>query len=186
MKLKVIGVGGCGCCVVNSISKKNIGDVHFVQIDTEKELSSRTAMTDALGVESYDPDLGEKISNILTENSNILIVAGLGGSYSLDIIITLCSEYHKVHAEEGFIWVFAVMPFDFERRDKRAAESLAKVNEVASKVITFDNNTLRQYMDKPMNEAFAVVDQRVCEVVETALSLSYLSPQQEKRFCQTP
>lgn len=169
MKLKVIGVGGCGCSVVSSISKKDIGDVLFVQVDTEKNLKSRKVLTDALGVERDDSGLKEKIANLLADNSHILIVAGMGGRYSVDVICAFCREHQKAYADDGFVWVFSVMPFDFERRDKRAVDNLARISSLSTKVFTFDNNTLRQYNDKPMNEAFAIVDQKVCEVIGSAL-----------------
>lgn len=172
MKLLVIGIGGCGGNTVNNIYRKGVENVDFVLVDNDEKALERAATVKKLLIEKDDPALEGELQKLLSDSPCVVVVAGMGGKYSSEVVAALCRTHKRIYADDGFVWVFAVMPFDFERRDVRAAENLAKVNEVATRVITFDNNTLRQYNDKPMNEAFAVVDQSVCEVVEKALGLS--------------
>ncbi|MBR6418168.1 MAG: hypothetical protein IKS36_05085 [Bacteroidales bacterium] len=168
MKLRVIGIGGCGCNTVGGLSIKGMTDVDMVVVDNGSELTKRTYPVKKLTVELDDPARDDKMWELVAGCPAVLVVAGMGGKYSVEVIEALCRVHGQMHLNVGFVWVFVVMPFNFEGRDKRAADNLAKVKNAASKVITFDNNDLRQYNDRPLNEAFSVVDQEVCEVIDVA------------------
>ena len=167
MKLTVIGIGGCGCNTVGSLSKKGLTDVRLMMVDNEKEMVKRVSAVDRLIIESRDPAMEENLRALVSDSPEMLVVAGMGGRYSIEVVESLCRIHRQMHGNQGFVWVFVVMPFDFEGRTRRATENLAKVKEAATKVITFDNNTLRQHNDLPLNEAFSQVNQEVCNVIES-------------------
>lgn len=166
MKIKLIGIGGCGGNTVNNLRRKDIENVDFVLVDNDEKALERAATEKLLLIEKDDPALDEELQTLLADSPCVVVVAGMGGKYSPEVVAALCRVHKRIYADKGFAWVFAVLPFNFERRDRRASDSLAMVTEVATKVITFDNNDLRQYNDRPLNEAFSVVDQKVCEIIE--------------------
>ena len=168
MKIKLIGVGGCGCNTVNSICRKGVENVDFVLVNNDEKAMARASLKKKLLIEKDDPALEGDLHSLLTGSPRVVVVVGMGGKYSPEVVTALCRAHKRAHGDEGFVWVFAVLPFSFEGRDKRAADGLAMVTEVATKVITFDNNSFRQYNDRPMNEAFSMVDQKVCEVIAEA------------------
>lgn len=173
MKLTVIGIGGCGCNTIGSMSMKGMTDADLVIVDNGVELTKHTYPVKKVAVDFDDPVRDEKLRELVADSPAVLVVAGMGGKYSVEIIEALCRVHGQMHVEVGFVWVFAVMPFSFEGRDKRAADNLARVKNAAGKVITFDNNDLRQYNDRPLNEAFSVVDQKVCEIVDAIKLLEF-------------
>lgn len=109
-------------------------------------------------MEIDDPARDDRLHGQVAGNPEVLLVAGVGGRYSTEVIEALCRVHRQPHGDTGFVWVFAIMPFNFESRDKRAAENLARVTATATKVITFDNNTFRQSKARPQDDAFAIVD----------------------------
>lgn len=155
---------------MNGISRKGIEDVGFFMVDNDEKALARATIGKKLLIEKDDPALDGELQEILTVTPKVVAVAGMGGKYSPEVVTALCREHKRIHGDMGFIWVFTVLPFSFERCDERAADALATVNEVASKVITFDNNTLREHNGKPLNEALAIVDQKVCDLLSSAMT----------------
>ena len=166
MKIKVIGIGGCGCNVVDNICRGNEKDVYFALVNRER-LSSYTSTAEKICISNREKNLDEALRQLLTDSpQTIIIVAGMGGKYSAQVAATLCRLHKTIADQHVQSIVFAVTPFSFEERDKKSAEDIVLVKEQAKRVITFDNNGLLQHGDRPMAEVFRMVDEEVCSIIK--------------------
>lgn len=166
MKIKVIGIGGCGCNIVDNICRGNVEDISFTLVNREG-LSSYTSTAEKICISNREKNLDESLRQLLTDNpQTIIIAAGMGGKYSAQVAATLCRLHKTIADQHVQSIVFAVTPFNFESRDKKAAEDIALVSEQATRVITFDNNNLLQHRDRPMAEVFRMVDEEVRSIIK--------------------
>lgn len=166
MKIKVIGIGGCGCNIVDNICRGNVEEISFTLVNRDG-LSSYTSTAEKICISNREKNLDESLRQLLTDNpQTIIIVAGMGGKYSAQVAAILCRLHNTIADQYVQSIVFAVTPFSFESRDKKAAEDIALVSEQATRVITFDNNSLLQHRDLPMAEVFRMVDEEVRSIIK--------------------
>ena len=166
MEIKVIGIGGCGCNIVDHICRGDEKDIRFALVNRER-LSSYTSSAEKICISNNGKVLEETLRPLLVDSpQTIIIVAGMGGKYSAQIAAALCHLHKTMIGQHAQSIVFAVTPFRFEARDKKAAEDIALVSEQATRVITFDNNSLLQHGDRPMAEVFRMVDKAVCSIIK--------------------
>lgn len=176
IKIKVIGIGGCGCNIVNSICLKGIPEISFALVNRER-LPEYSSEAERFFVDMDEDDLDRVLKPLLVMDARasrlhfisnrpqtLIVVAGMGGKYSARIAAALCRLQKKQGARAV---AFVTMPFSFEHRDAKAAEDIALVSQQATQVITFDNNDLRQLPDIPVHDAFRQVDDEVVKVIES-------------------
>jgi cell division protein FtsZ len=176
IKIKIIGIGGCGCNIVNSICLNGMSEVSFTLVNRER-LSDYSSEAGKILVSMDEENLDKTLSPLLTVGAHVscrhlfqnhpqtlVVVAGMGGKYSARIAAALC-RLHKARGARSV--AFVTMPFSFEHKDAKAAEDLALVSQQATQVITFDNNTLYQLPDIPVHDAFRQVDDEVVKVIES-------------------
>lgn len=172
MKIKVIGVGGCGCNALVDLNSNDISDISLVIVDKKKELLKIDENISELAIENNDLSLNDKLHELLLDTPNVLVVVGLGGVYGSEIAEALCRVHKSIHGAMGFVWIFAIMPFHFEGCVKRASENLARIEQMASEIIVFDNNSLVEDGDRPLTSMVTCVGQKLREIIEEAQSLS--------------
>jgi cell division GTPase FtsZ len=166
MTLKVIGIGGCGCNIVNNICCKSTQDVDFALVNKDR-ISSYTSDIERLCVNADDKDLDNRLLTLLDENpKNLIVVTGIGGTYSAGMAARLCQPHRSTIGQNAQSVAFVVQPFRFETRDKKAAKDLALISTQASRIVTFDNNSLLQFENQPIGQVFRMVDQEVCNLIE--------------------
>lgn len=177
IKIKVIGIGGCGCNIVNSICLKGIPEISFALVNRER-LPEYSSEAERFFVDMDEDDLDRVLKPLLVMDAQasrlhfisnrpqtLIVVAGMGGRYSAKMAAVLCQLHKSVEGSKSI--VFATMPFSFEARDKKAEEDLNLVSQYASRVVSFDNNSLRRFPDKSMAEAFRMVDDEVIKIINT-------------------
>ncbi|MFH0905515.1 MAG: cell division protein FtsZ [bacterium] len=175
-RIKVVGVGGSGCHVINRMIGSRIKGVEFVAINTDAQdlyhsdapvrVHIGQATTHGLGAGS-DPELGRKaaeenkedIYNALKDADMVFITCGLGGGTGTGAAPIVA----EIARELGALTVAVVTkPFSFEglRRKKVAEEGLAELQPKADTLITIPNDRLLQVIDKKTSlfDAFSVVD----------------------------
>ena len=176
MDIKVIGIGGCGCNIVNRIYLNGMSEVSFALVNRER-LSDYSSEAEKILVSLNEENLRKTLRPLLTVSAQasrlrlfqnhpqtLIVVAGMGGKYSAPIAAALCRLQKKQGARAV---AFVTMPFSFEHRDAKAAEDIALVSQQATQVITFDNNDLCQLPDIPVYDAFCQVDDEVVQVIES-------------------
>lgn len=176
-KIRVVGVGGAGCNVINTmIDSGQISGVEFIAVNTDAQaLSVSKAMvkipigqdlTHGLGAGS-NPEVGRKaaeesldmLRGNLEESDMVFITAGMGGGTgtgAAPIIAALAKEL-------GALTVGVVTkPFVFEgaQRTSNAERGIIELKSEVDALITIPNQKLLEIADDKMSilDAFKVSD----------------------------
>ncbi|TSC64376.1 MAG: cell division protein FtsZ [Microgenomates group bacterium Gr01-1014_93] len=176
-KIKVIGLGGGGSNVVNSmITFQQIQGVDFVAVNTDAQalLTNQAptkvqigeSLTKGLGV-GGDPSIGQaaaeessqKLQDVLSDADMIFLTAGMGGGTGTGAIPIVAQIAKNI----GALTVAVVTkPFAFEgtRRMVAAEEGLDKLRDKVDAMIVIPNQRLLEVVEKNMSlqEAFKLAD----------------------------
>ena len=187
--IKVVGVGGAGCNVLDRIVLDGLDRADLIAINTDVQaLASSVAstkvqlgrsVTRGLGA-GGDPEVGynaayesaDEIRQALRDARMIFVCAGLGGGTGSGAAPAVA----QVAREHGsLILGFATLPFAFEgkRRLAQAQEALAKLRENCDAVICFENDRLGDMVAPKagIHQAFAAADQMISQSVRSITSL---------------
>ena len=187
--IKVVGVGGAGCNVLDRVMLDGIEAAELVAVNTDvQSLTASVAahkvqigrnLTRGLG-SGGDPELGyaaaeeatDEIRSVLQGGNIIFICAGLGGgtgSGAAPIVAQLAKE------DNSLVLAFAALPFSFEgrRRCAQAEESLRRLRAVADAVICFQNDRMAEVTLPRMgvHEAFAAADLTISQSIRSVASI---------------
>ena len=175
-RIKVIGVGGGGCNIVDSMIDLNLSGVDFCVINTDMQALSLSKCPNRLHIgqqvtggmgSGADPALGEKaalaskdqIMEVLSDCEMVFIAAGLGGGTGTGASPVIAEMAKSL----GLLTVAIVTkPFAFEgpQRAKRAERGLARLSEFVDTKIVILNDKLVDIIGPktPITEAFAHVN----------------------------
>ncbi len=175
-KIKVIGVGGGGCNMINHMISENVSGIELVVANTDSQaldgsmaptkIQLGTKLTRGLGA-GMKPEIGrgaaeesyQEIKSMLEGADMVFVAAGLGGGTG-----TGAAEVVAAAAKEiGALTVAVVTkPFIFEgqKRRKYADEGLAGVKKVCDSIVVIPNDKLLAIVDKNMGikDSFRIVD----------------------------
>ncbi|MBI4594880.1 MAG: cell division protein FtsZ [Candidatus Tectomicrobia bacterium] len=182
--IKVIGVGGGGGNVLNTMIEAQLEGVEFICANTDVQalqtslapikLQIGTAVTKGLGA-GANPCIGrdaaledeDKISELLEDTDMVFITAGLGGGTGTGAAPVIA----KIAKEKGILTVAVVTkPFLFEGKKRllQAEQGLQELRAVVDTLITIPNQRLLSVVDKgtTLKEAFKKVDQVLVHAVQ--------------------
>ena len=176
-KIRVIGVGGAGCNVINTmIESQQIQGVEFIAINTDSQALSMSKaavkipigqeITKGLGAGAH-PDVGlraaeeskEIIKSNLEGSDMIFITAGMGGGTGTGASPIIAS----IARELGSLTVGVVTkPFEFEgaQRKENAERGISLLKNEVDALIIIPNQKLLEIADEKMSilDAFRVSD----------------------------
>lgn len=176
-KIKVVGLGGGGSNVLNSmILMQQIQGVEFVAVNTDAQalLNNQSptkvqigeALTRGLG-SGGDPNVGQqaaeestqKLQDVLQDADMVFLTAGMGGGTGTGSIPIAAG----IAKQLGALTVAVVTkPFGFEgsRRMLVAEEGIEKLKDKVDALIVIPNQRLLEVVDKNMTlqEAFKLAD----------------------------
>lgn len=176
-KIRVVGVGGAGGNVLNSmIDSAQINGVEFIAVNTDaQDLSVNKAvvkipigqeLTHGLGA-GADPAIGRKAaeesSDLIKSNLEgadmVFITAGMGGGTGTGASPTIA----RIAKEVGALTIGVVTkPFQFEgsQRMRNAEKGITELKAEVDALITIPNQKLLQIADENMSviEAFKLSD----------------------------
>jgi cell division protein FtsZ len=187
--IKVVGVGGAGCNVLDRIVLDGLDKADLIAINTDVQaLASSVAstkvqlgrsVTRGLGA-GGDPEVGynaayesaDEMRQALRDARMIFVCTGLGGGTGSGAAPAVA----QVAREHGSLVLgFATLPFKFEgkRRLAQAKEALAKLRENCDAVICFENDRLGDMVAPKagIHQAFAAADQMISQSVRSIASL---------------
>jgi cell division protein FtsZ len=187
--IKVVGVGGAGCNVLDRIILDGLDKADLIAINTDVQaLASSVAarkvqlgrtVTRGLGA-GGDPEVGynaayesaDELRQALTDARMIFVCTGLGGGTGSGAAPAVA----QVAREGGSLVIgFATLPFAFEgkRRLAQAQEALAKMRENCDAVICFENDRMGDMVAPKagIHQAFAVADVTISQSVRSIISL---------------
>jgi cell division protein FtsZ len=176
-KIRVVGVGGAGCNVLNSmILSKEIVGVEFIAVNTDAQALSvneafikvplGTGLTNGLGAGS-DPEIGRKsaeeskelLKSHLDGADMVFVTAGMGGGTGTGAAAIVA----KIARELGALTIGVVTkPFNFEgsQRRKNADVGINALKKEVDALITIPNQKLLEIADDTMSikDAFKLSD----------------------------
>jgi len=199
--IKVMGVGGCGCNIVNDMYSTGINDAELIGVNTDLQSLGRINSHEKIQIgrqitrgrgSGNKPEIGRKsaeedkslIDNKLTGTDLLFIVAGLGGgtgSGASPVIAELARS-------AGILTVAVVItPFNLELNETKAGivqESMASLKEKADTVITISNENLFKIFDKnkSMPEAYAEVNKALINIINGIVKMITLTGVQNIDF----
>jgi len=175
--IRVVGIGGAGCNVINSmIESQQINGVEFIAVNTDAQALSISKafiklpigqnLTGGLGAGS-DPEVGKKaaeedadlIKSNLEGSDMVFITAGMGGGTGTGAAPVVA----KIARELGALTIGVVTkPFSFEgiRRMNNAETGITELGSEVDALITIPNQRLLEITDAnmPVLEAFKLSD----------------------------
>jgi cell division protein FtsZ len=184
-RIKVVGVGGAGCNVLNTmISESRIQGVEFIAINTDiQALATNQApikielgkqITSGLGA-GAKPEIGEKaakesqeeIRQYLEGADMVFISAGMGGGTGTGAAPVVA----KIAKELGALTIGVVTkPFNFEgdKRARNAEIGIENMRREVDALITVPNQKLLDFNDNKLSfiEAFKVSDSVLSQGVQ--------------------
>ncbi|MEJ5165418.1 MAG: cell division protein FtsZ [Thermoanaerobaculia bacterium] len=184
VKLKAIGVGGCGCNSINRMIQKEVRGVDFLTINTDfkdlqknyspKKIHLMGNTLKGLGT-GGDPELARKaaldaadqIREELKDTKMVFLTAGLGGgtgSGATGIVASICKEM------DILTLAFIITPFEWEgvERLKRSEEGLKSIKENVDSLIIIPNEKLSKLVDPNTHAvtAFDLADEILINAVQ--------------------
>lgn len=183
-KIKVIGVGGCGCNAVNNMINANLKGVEFLACNTDiqtlkSSLSSNRVqigakLTKGLGA-GGDPDIGksaaeeseQEIKTALEGADMVFITAGMGGGTGTGASPIVA----RIAREMGALAVAVVtkpFPFEGKRKMSQAEYGEKDLAQHVDAIIIIPNNRLLSIAGNnvPMLEAFKMADNILINAVK--------------------
>jgi cell division protein FtsZ len=175
-KIKVIGVGGCGCNAVNNMIAASLKGVDFLSCNTDiqtlksslspSRVQIGTKLTRGLGA-GGDPEMGksaaqeseQEIRNSLEGADMVFITAGMGGGTGTGASPIVA----RIARDMGALTVGVVtkpFPFEGKRKMKQAETGEKELSEHVDALIVIPNNRLLSMAGKnvPMLQAFRMAD----------------------------
>lgn len=186
-RILVVGCGGAGCNSVNRLSQIGVKDAEMTVINTDKVHLDRVqverkfllggGITRGYGT-GGNPEIAERAAQLQERELRALvggadltfITVGLGGGTGTGLAPIVA----RLAKESGSIVVaLATTPFKVEKgRQKVALAGLEKLRQATDSLIILDNNRLVEIVPQlPVEQAFAVMDQLISEVVKNVTEM---------------
>lgn len=181
-KILVIGCGGAGNNSLDRLHRIgvygaetiaiNTDKQHLDKIDSDKKLLIGKTITKGLGAGGH-PEIGEDaadsardtLEEIFSGADLVFITAGMGGGTGTGSAPIVADIAKSVGA---IVIGVATTPFEVERqRQQKAWRGLEAFRKRSDSVIVLDNNRLLEIVPNlPIDQAFAVMDQLISEVIK--------------------
>ena len=155
--IHVVGIGGCGCNIVQNLANNPVKGVQYSIIDKTKRPEKNNILHQLVVEDETQTYLLNKIDD--TECAIFIMVVGAAGKYNTPIVTELTSMVKNQVDEQPPtpVIVYTITPFDFENKKNLAISNIETIREAGATIITFDNNELRKY-DVTIDKGFKIVD----------------------------
>ena len=189
LRIKVFGVGGCGCNVINSIIAKGRSEAEFIAVNTGIRGFDRSLahVKVQIGKETTkgrgaggDPGKGRSAAledkdiliSCLGEAGVVFVIAGMGkgtGTGAAPVIASLAKE-------KGCLTIAAVIkPFYFEGRKRlqNAEEGIRELEQCVDALVVISNDKICPHVQKGTSllKSFEVVNAAMGKVVAGILDV---------------
>lgn len=187
--LKVIGVGGGGCNVVNRMVASGMGGIEFIAVNTDRQCLAASQATQKLPIgekltggkgAGANPEVGresakeskEQIAAVLEGTDMVFVTAGMGGGTGTGAAPVVA----EIAKEKGILTVGVVTkPFNFEGR-RRMESAMKGIEELRTKVdslVIIPNDRLQYATDEKITfaNAFSIADDVLRQAVQSISDL---------------
>ena len=182
--IRVIGVGGAGNNMIETMIKDGIKGVEFIAVNTDhqalefssakKKIQIGSKLTKGLGA-GANPEVGrrasvesyEEIVNCLKGADMVFVAAGMGGGTGTGSAPFIAQSAHEL----GILTVGIVTkPFLFEghKRTKQAKRGISELSQYVDTLIVVPNDELVGLVEKntPLLETFKLTDEVLLQAVK--------------------
>ncbi len=160
IKIKVIGVGGCGCNIINDMSEAGLSDADLIAANTDMQSLQRVLAGEKIqignkltkgGGAGSNPEKGEKaaeedrdlLESKLRGTDMLFITCGLGGgtgSGAAPVIADIARGLDILTV--GVVITPTKMEMDNPRKRKIVEESMARLKDKVNSIITISNEKI--------------------------------------------
>lgn len=189
--IKVVGVGGAGCNIIEWLYKKKIENVDLIAMNTDAvHLKSMKVDPERVKRILLGPDItkghgaggkpevaeqaaresAKEIKQLLEGADLVWVVAGMGGGTGTGAAPVVAEIAQNVGA---LVTSFAITPFRFEgRRLQIAWEGIRRLTEFSNTTVILDNNKLFE-VARGLNvqQAFALSNELVAQTVSGVVEI---------------
>lgn len=187
--IRILGVGGAGCEVLDRLLLDGLEGAAAVALNTDLQALNASVAPDKvhLGRETTrglgaggDPEVGysaaeeamDAIQSVVAGADLVFVCAGLGGGTGSGAAPLVSHFARKAGAT---VIVFATMPFSFEgkRRRAQAGHALAQIRDQADLVICFDNDRMGEASAPTagVQQAFVAADAMLSASIRSIASM---------------
>lgn len=201
-KITVVGCGGAGNNIVQSVHCECRSNVETVAVNTDerklqeinvhKKLLIGKDVTQGKGAGGF-PEIGEYCADCarsylretLSGSDIVIIVAGMGGGTGTGVAPVVAEVSKELDA---VTFAIAISPFSYEGdRAQKAKEGINRLRDVVSNTIVLDNDRLLDIAgDLPLSQSFAVMEKSVIRIIDalclqiTSSLISQMTPEVEE------
>lgn len=180
-KIKIIGIGGAGCNIINLLLKREIKGIEYYIADSDEEVLKSSSCANKIETLSIFDDgsawlksIQQRFQETIQDADMVVMISGLGG-YVGSTFTPLLAEVAK---GMGITTIaVAATPFEFEGKTRMAkcVESLERLKTLTDTVIVVPNHRVKKIVPKttPMRTALSVIDTVIFEAVNCIASSIY-------------
>ncbi len=182
-KISVVGCGGAGNNIVNSIYWNCKNSVETIAVNTdEKKLEGIDAhkkiligkeVTQGMGAGGF-PEVGEycadcareTLREVMKESDIVFVIAGMGGGTgtgAAPVVAEVAKELDAV------TFAIAINPFSHEKESqKKAEEGIKRLRQVAETTLVLDNDRLLEIAgDIALRESFSIMERSIMKIIDS-------------------
>src|SRR5215207_2032909 len=187
--IKVLGLGGAGCNVLDRLILDGFDVTQTIALNTDlqalngcvapEKIHLGKLTTRGLGA-GGDPELGytaaeeaaDDVANAIAASNMVFVCAGLGGGTGSGAAPLFAHLARKAGAT---VIALVTLPFSFEgkRRSSQAAEALAQLQEQAHVVLCFENDAMATIVAPTagIQQAFVATDQTLSQAIRALIGI---------------
>jgi cell division protein FtsZ len=203
-KITVVGCGGAGNNIVQSIYSGCRSNVETVAVNTDerklaeiqvhKKVFIGKDITEGKGANGF-PEVGEycaecarpTFKKMLSGSDIVIVVAGMGGGTGTGVAPIVAEVSKELDA---VTFAIAINPFSYETdRVKKASEGVRRLQAVTNNTIVFNNDRLLELAgDATISESFAIVERSIMRIIDSLCAqisesfISSIAPEVEEIF----
>ena len=191
IKIKVIGVGGCGCNIINDMADFCLKDAELIAVNTDMQSIQRVNADDKIqignkltkgGGAGSNPEKGEKaaeedrdlLESKLRGTDMLFITCGLGGgtgSGAAPVIADIARGLDILTV--GVVITPTKMELDNSRKKKIVEESMSRLKDKVNSIITISNQKIFEVCDIAMTvpQAYKEANKVLIEIVNGIVTM---------------
>ena len=174
-KIKIVGIGGAGCNMVNLLLKQEIKGIEYFVADSDKETLGLSSCENKIKL----PTVGSSwllmaqdiFKSVITDANMVVMISGLGG-YIGSTFTPILAEVAK--GMNTMTVAVVATPFEFEGKARmtKCVESLERLKTFTDTVIVVPNHRVKKIVPKTtsMKTALSVIDTVIFEAVNCIAS----------------
>jgi cell division protein FtsZ len=203
-KITVVGCGGAGNNIVQSIHSGCRSNVETIAVNTDerklaeievhKKVFIGKDVTEGKGTNGF-PEVGEycaerarpTFKKMLSGSDIVIVVAGMGGGTGTGVAPIVAEVSKELDA---VTFAIAINPFSFEtERTKKASDGVKRLQAITNNTIVFNNDRLLELAgDATVSESFAIVERSIMRIIDSLCAqisesfINSIAPEVEEIF----